>query len=71
MAKNKYNKPCNFCEKEMKYVDYKNIPLIRKFVSQYGKIVPRYYTGTCLKHQKEVARAVKNARIMALLKFVR
>ncbi len=71
MAKNKYNKPCQFCVNETKYIDYKNVPLIRKFVSQYGKIIPRYYTGNCLKHQKSVASAVKNARIMAMLMFVR
>lgn len=71
MAKNKYNKPCQFCVDEVKYVDYKNLRLLRKFVSQYYKIIPRYYTGTCLKHQKAVTVGVKNARIMALLPFMR
>lgn len=71
MAKNKYNKPCQFCVNEAKYIDYKNVRLLRKFVSQYAKIVPRYYTGICLTHQKALAVAVKNARIMALLQFVR
>lgn len=71
MAKNKYNKPCQFCVDEVKYIDYKNVPLLRKFISQYYKIIPRYYTGTCLKHQKAVALGVKNARTMALLAFHR
>lgn len=71
MAKNKYNKSCQFCEKKVKYIDYKNIPLLSRFLSQYRKIIPRYYTGVCLKHQKAVANSIKNARIMALLPFVR
>ena len=71
MAKNKYNKPCQFCIEGAKYIDYKNIPLLLKFVSKFAKIVPRYYTGVCLKHQKTLARAIKNARFMALLQFVR
>ncbi len=71
MAKNKYNKACQFCEKKVKYVDYKNLPLISKFISQYKKIIPRYYTGVCLTHQKSVTTAIKNARNMALLPFMR
>ena len=71
MAKNKYNKACKFCINKIKYIDYKNVKLLRKFVSQYAKIVPRYYTGVCLKHQKSFATAIKNARTMALLQFVR
>ena len=71
MAKNKYNKPCNFCENKIRYIDYKNVKLIKRFVSQFNKIVPRYYTGNCLTHQKAVSSAVKNARIMALMPFVR
>jgi len=71
MAKNKYNKPCQFCINKIRYIDYKNHKLLRKFVSQYARIVPRYYTGICLKHQKSLANAVKNARIMGLLPFKR
>lgn len=71
MAKNKYNKPCQFCINKTRHVDYKNLPLIRRFLSQYYKLIPRYYTGVCLKHQKAVANAVKNARFMALMPFMR
>ena len=71
MAKNKYNKPCNFCVEKSKYIDYKNIPLLKKYMSKYAKIVPRYYTGVCLTHQKTLAHAVKNARIIALLPFLK
>ncbi len=71
MAKNKYNKPCRFCVDKTRYIDYKNLPLLKKFISKYAKIVPRYYTGVCLKHQKSLALAVKNARMVALMPFTR
>jgi len=71
MSKNKYNKPCLFKENGIKYIDYKDVVLLRKYVSQYGKIVPRYYTGVSLKYQKMLASAIKKARYMGLLRFVR
>ncbi|MFA5947854.1 MAG: 30S ribosomal protein S18 [Candidatus Gracilibacteria bacterium] len=60
---------CSFCKEEIKYIDYKNIGMLRKHLTQYYKIVPKYYSGTCLKHQKKISKAVKNARIMALIPF--
>lgn len=71
MAKNKYNKPCEFTINKISYIDYKNIKMLRRFISQYGKIVPRYYTGTSLKYQKALAVAIKRARTMALLPYGR
>lgn len=71
MAKNKYNKPCFFTINNITYIDYKNVKLLKKYVSQYNKITARYYTGTSLKYQKQLARAVKNARFMALMPYVR
>lgn len=71
MAKNKYNKPCPFTIQDIKYIDYKNVSLLKQYISQYNKIVPRYYTGVSLKHQKALARAIKRARFMGLLPFVR
>jgi len=69
MAKNKYNKPCPFKGTAVKYIDYKDINLLRRYISQYGKIVPRYYTGVSLKYQKAIAKAIKSARSMGLLAF--
>ncbi len=71
MAKNKYNKKCPFTADQVPYIDYKDIMLLRKYISKHGKIVPRYYTGISLKYQKAVARAIKRARIMGLLSFTR
>lgn len=71
MAKNKYNKPCAFCETKDSYIDYKNLKVLHTYITKYSKIVPRYYSGTCLRHQKMVARAIKRARFMALSAFVK
>jgi small subunit ribosomal protein S18 len=71
MAKNKYNKPCQFCTDEISYVDYKNLKVLHSFITKYAKIVPRYYSGNCLRHQKMIARAIKRARFMALSPFVK
>lgn len=69
MKKNKYNKPCPFKKEGTPYIDYKDVKLLRRYISKYGKIVPRYYTGVSLAYQKELARAVKRARIMGLLSY--
>ncbi|MDQ4096085.1 MAG: 30S ribosomal protein S18 [Actinomycetota bacterium] len=65
-GKKKY---CQFCADQAKYVDYKDIALLRKFLSERGKIRARRVTGNCPQHQRLVATAVKNAREMALLPF--
>ena len=71
MAKNKYNKQCPFTKDGIQYIDYKDVDLLKKYVSKYGKIVPKYYTGVSLKYQKMLSLAIKRARHMGLLKFVR
>lgn len=63
------NRKCYFTAKKIDYIDYKNVKLLSKFVSQYKKIVPRYYSGTSLKHQKMLSRAIKNARYMGLIPY--
>ncbi|MBT4917720.1 30S ribosomal protein S18 [Candidatus Peregrinibacteria bacterium] len=60
---------CQFCDSNINYIDYKNINLLQKFITQYKKIAPKYYKGTCLKHQKRLSNAIKNARIVALAPF--
>ena len=52
------------------YVDYKDVDLLKRFISERGKILPRRVTGTSAKNQREVANAIKRARIMGLLPFV-
>lgn len=52
-------------------IDYKNVDLLSKYITKFGKIVPRYYSHVSLKNQKKLATAIKRARMMALLPFVK
>ena len=54
---------------KVEYIDYKDTNLLRKFISDRGKIRARRVTGTCTQHQRDIANAVKNAREMALLPY--
>jgi ribosomal protein S18 len=63
-------KVCQFCVDKVEWVDYKDTGLLKKFMSDRGKIRARRVTGTCARHQQDVAAAVKNAREMALLPYV-
>src|SRR5690606_33904753 len=73
MAKPPARKPkkkvCVFCKEKISYVDYKDTNLLRKFISDRGKIRARRVTGNCTQHQRDVATAVKNSREMALLPY--
>lgn len=62
-------KVCIFCKDKVDHVDYKDVALLRKFVSERGKIRARRVSGNCSQHQRDVATAVKNAREMALLPY--
>jgi small subunit ribosomal protein S18 len=73
MAKAVVRKPkkkvCVFCKDKISFVDYKDTNLLRKFISDRGKIRARRVTGNCVQHQRDVATAVKNAREVALLPY--
>ena len=73
MAKAPIRKPrkkvCLFCQEKIAYVDYKDTGLLRKFISDRGKIRARRVTGNCTQHQRDVATAIKNAREMAMLPY--
>jgi small subunit ribosomal protein S18 len=62
-------KVCKFCTQKLK-IDYKDADALRRYTTERGKILPRRITGTCAKHQRELALAVKRARVIALLPFV-
>ena len=62
-------KVCVFCGKD-NVVDYKNAAMLRKYISERGKILPRRVTGNCAKHQRAVTLAVKRARHLAILPYV-
>jgi ribosomal protein S18 len=73
MAKAVMRKPkkkvCQFCKDKVSSVDYKDTNLLRKFISDRGKIRARRVTGNCSQHQRDIAIAVKNSREMALLPY--
>jgi small subunit ribosomal protein S18 len=62
-------KICIFCKEHATWVDYKDVNLLRKFMSDRGKIRARRVSGNCAQHQREVALAIKTARELALLPF--
>jgi small subunit ribosomal protein S18 len=62
-------KSCRFCADHVAAIDYKDFNKIRSFVSDRGKIIPSRMTGTCASHQRELTKAIKRARNIALLPF--
>jgi small subunit ribosomal protein S18 len=63
-------KVCSFCVDNVSMVDYKELGKLRRFVTERGKILPRRITGNCARHQRQLTRAVKRARHVALLPFM-
>lgn len=66
----KKKKYCRFRKGRIKYIDYKDPEFLKRFVNEQGKILPRRVTGTSLKYQRKVSRAIKRARHLALLPYV-
>lgn len=60
---------CYICLHKIKEVDYKNEALLKRFISSYAKIVPKRRSGSCSKHQRQLARAIKRARVMGILPY--
>ena len=65
-----FRKVCYFTKNKITYIDYKDVELLKKFISANGKIPPRRVTGTSAKYQRMLATAIKRARQMALLPYV-
>ncbi|HUW64146.1 MAG TPA: 30S ribosomal protein S18 [Spirochaetia bacterium] len=62
-------KVCSFCVDKMTIIDYKDVPRLKKYVTERGKILPRRISGNCAKHQRCLTVAIKRSRIMALIPF--
>jgi small subunit ribosomal protein S18 len=67
----KKEKQCYFCVNNINEIDYKDTQTLKRFINSYMKILPRKRTGTCSWHQRKLATAIKRARIMALMPFIR
>lgn len=63
-------KVCSFCVDKAQGIDYKDLAKLRKFITERGKIMPRRMSGVCAKHQRDLAIAIKRARVIALLPYV-
>ncbi len=62
-------KICSFCVDKVEAVDYKQYEKLKRFVTERGKVLPRRISGNCAGHQRQLTKAIKKARIMALLPF--
>lgn len=62
-------KVCSFCVDKVEDIDYKDIPKLRRYITERGKILPRRISGNCAKHQRQLTIAIKRARNVALLPF--
>ena len=62
-------KVCQFCADKAETIDYKDVEKLRKYITDRGKILPKRITGTCAMHQRQVTRAIKRARTVALLPY--
>ena len=70
MRNRRRKKDCIFCVDKITNIDYKDIPRIRKNLSERAKILPRRVTGTCAMHQRQLTLAVKRARHVALIPYI-
>ena len=61
---------CRFCADKIDYIDYKDVRILMMGIAERGKIQPRRISGTCAKHQRKLATAVKRARQLALIPYV-
>jgi len=66
----KVKKVCRFTQNNIKYIDFKDVKLLQKYISEQGKIIPKRITGTSSKYQRQLSLAIKRARHMALLPYV-
>ena len=64
-------KYCKFCEQKSQWIDHKDLKTLQNYTPERAKILPRRISGTCAKHQRRLARAIKRARYMGLLPYVR
>ena len=73
MARGRYRRRrrfCDFCAADDDTIDYKDADTLRRYITEHGRIRPRRQTGTCARHQRRLATAIKRARHLALLPFV-
>jgi small subunit ribosomal protein S18 len=63
-------KMCRFCDQKINVIDYKDDRILRRYLTERGKIIPRRVTGVCAKHQRQLTQAIKRGRVLAMLPFI-
>jgi small subunit ribosomal protein S18 len=71
MRRRRKRRGCSFCQDKVTAIDYKDTKKLQRYLTDRGKILPRRATGNCAKHQRMLTSAIKRARIVALLPFVK
>ena len=66
----RHKKSCPFCSDKKCNIDYKDVKFLSRFITERGKMVPSRISATCAKHHRALSKAIKRARILALLPFV-
>lgn len=66
-----FRKSCRLCDRKVEQVDYKDEKLLERFITDRGKILPRRATGACSRHQRQLATAIKRARFLALIPYIK
>lgn len=64
-------KTCPFCETRVRFIDYKDDRSLGRFITDTGKILPSRLSGTCARHQRQLATAIKRARYLALVPYIK
>jgi small subunit ribosomal protein S18 len=64
-------KTCPFCETRVRFVDYKDDRTLGRFITDHGKILPSRLSGVCARHQRQLANAIKRARYLAIIPYIR
>jgi small subunit ribosomal protein S18 len=64
-------KPCPICEAGIRFIDYKDERTLSRFITENGKILPSRLSGTCARHQRQLALAIKRARFLALIPYIK
>ena len=70
MINSKKKRICRFCESGTTYIDYREEKRLIRFTTEAGKIIPRRISGTCAPHQRQLVRAIKKARFLALIPYI-
>ncbi len=70
MLRMRRKRVCLFCQGDIDYIDFKDERKLFRYMTEQGKIIPRHTSGTCAKHQRQLAQAIKRARHLALIPFV-